>query len=137
MPRNRLLFALLILLAMAGGLLWRSRFVALSPFMTKYGGDAIWALLVFFGFGFLLRRISTFRLSLVALGFTWAIEFSQLYHAPWIDAIRGVRLGHLILGSTFNWPDLPAYAVGILIGAVVDRAIGGTHGDATARAVSP
>ena len=69
MQRNRFLYALLILLAMAGGLLWRSRFVSLSPFMTKYGGDALWALLVFFGFGFLFRRISTLRLALAALGF--------------------------------------------------------------------
>jgi hypothetical protein len=123
MGRNRILYALLILLVMAGGLLWRSRFVSMPPFMTKYGGDALWALLVFFGFGFLLRRISTPQLSIVSLGFAWAVEFSQLYHAPWIDAIRAVRLGHLVLGSTFNWPDLPAYAVGVLIGALIDRAL--------------
>lgn len=122
---------------MAGGLMWRSRFVSLSPFMTKYGGDALWALLVFFGFGFLFRRISTLRLSLVSLGFAWAVEFSQLYHAPWIDAIRAARLGHLVLGSTFNWPDLPAYVVGVLIGAVVDRAVCGTHDDAAAGTVTP
>jgi hypothetical protein len=113
----------MIPLVMAGGLLWRSRLVSLSPFMTKYGGDALWSLLVFTGFGFLFSRISTFRLSLVSLGFAWAVEFSQLYHAPWIDSIRAVRLGHLVLGSTFNWPDLPAYAVGIAIGAVVDEAL--------------
>lgn len=122
MQRNRLSYALLILLVMAGGLLLRSRFVSLPPFLTKYGGDALWALLVFFGFGFLFRRISTFRLSLVSLGFAWAVEFSQLYHAPWIDSIRALRVGHLVLGSTFNWPDLPAYALGVVIGAVVDRA---------------
>ena len=63
---------------------------------------------------------TTLRLSLVSLGFAWAIEFSQLYHAPWIDSIRAVRVGHLVLGSTFNWPDLPAYAVGVVIGALVD-----------------
>jgi hypothetical protein len=123
MQRNRSSYALLILLAMAAGLLWRSRFVSLSPFMTKYGGDALWALLVFFGFGVLFRGITTLRLSLVSLGFAWAVEFSQLYHAPWIDAIRAARVGHLILGSTFNWPDLPAYVLGVATGALIDRTL--------------
>lgn len=118
--RSRCLYALLMLLVMAGGLLWRSRFVSLPAFMTKYGGDALWALLVFFGFGFVFRRISTLRLSAVSLCFAGAIEFSQLYQAPWINSIRQMRLGHLILGSTFNWPDLPAYALGIALGAFAE-----------------
>lgn len=105
---------------MAGGILWRSRFLHLPAFLTKYGGDALWALLVFFGFGFLLRRVSTRRLALVSLGFAWAVEFSQLYHAPWIDSIRAMRIGHLVLGSTFNGPDLAAYACGIALGALLE-----------------
>ncbi len=121
--RNRLVYLLLTVLVMAVGLLWRSRFVSLSPFFTKYGGDALWALLVFFGFGILLPRITTLRLAAISLGFAWLVEFSQLYHAPWIDAIRSLRIGRLVLGSTFNWPDLPAYAVGVVIGVIVDRAL--------------
>lgn len=121
--RSRCLYALLMLLVMAGGLLWRSRFVSLPAFMSKYGGDALWALLVFFGFGFVFTRISTLRLSVISLCFAWAIEFSQLYHAPWLDAIRATRPGHLVLGSTFNWPDLPAYAFGIALGFIAERAV--------------
>lgn len=94
--------------------------------MSKYGGDALWALLVFCGFGFLFNRISTQRLSLVSLAFAWMIEFLQLYHAPWINSIRAMRLGHLGLGSTFNWPDLVAYALGIAIGALVEIRSGNT-----------
>lgn len=59
-------------------------------------------------------------ISIYALAFAWSVEFSQLYHAPWIDTIRSTRIGHLILGSTFNAPDLLAYAVGIGIGAAVE-----------------
>lgn len=118
--RNRLLYLLLAVLVMAGGLLWRSRFVSLQPFLTKYGGDALWALLVFVGFGILFPRIAPLRLAAIALGFAWLVEFSQLYHAPWIDAIRSLRIGRLVLGSTFNWPDLPAYLVGVAIGAIAE-----------------
>ena len=119
-PRARWLYAFLMVLVMATGLLWRSRYVSLPQFAAKYGGDALWALLVFLGFGFLCRQLSTTRLALIALSFSWAVEFSQLYHAPWIDGIRDTRLGALILGSTFNWPDLAAYATGVGIGAVVE-----------------
>ena len=122
MQRNRCLYALLILLVMGTGLVWRSHLLPLSPFMSKYGGDALWALLVFFGFGFVFNRISTLRLSGISLCFAWAIEFSQIYHAPWLDAIRATRPGHLVLGSTFNWPDLPAYAFGIALGFIAERA---------------
>ncbi len=58
---------------------------------------------------------------MVSLGFTWVIEFSQIYHAVWIDSIRETRIGHLILGSTFNAPDLLAYAVGIALGVMIER----------------
>jgi hypothetical protein len=58
--------------------------------------------------------------ALRALGFSWSVEVSQLYHAPWIDAIRATIPGKLVLGNTFHWPDLPAYAVGIAIGALIE-----------------
>jgi hypothetical protein len=118
--RNRPRYLLFIFVTTVSGLIWRSRLIPLTPFMSKYGGDALWALMVFFGFGFLFTRISTVRLSLVSLGFAWAIEFSQLYRTPWFDAIRATRPGHLVFGSTFNWPDLPAYAVGIALGALLE-----------------
>jgi hypothetical protein len=44
----------------------------------------------------------------LALAFSFAVEFSQLYHAPWIDALRGYRLGTLVLGDTVGWGDLAA-----------------------------
>jgi hypothetical protein len=119
-PRSRPLYALLVVLVIAAGLLWRSRFMPLPPFASKYGGDALWALVVFFGFGFLFRGISTLRLAVIALCFAWAVEFSQLYHGHWIDMIRVTRLGKLVLGSTFNWPDLAAYAFGIMLGVLME-----------------
>lgn len=118
--RSRPLYAVLIVLVISAGLLWRSSFMPLPSFLAKYGGDALWALLVFVGLGFVFNRASTLRLALGALGFSWAVEFSQLYHASWIDEIRSTLPGRLILGSTFNWPDLPAYALGIAMGAVAE-----------------
>ena len=119
--RRRPLYALLILLVIGTGLLWRSGFLPLPVSVAKYGGDALWAIVVFLGFGFLLRTTSTLRLAVIALGVAWAVEFSQLYHATWIDTIRMTTPGRLVLGSTFNGPDLAAYALGILLAALAEH----------------
>ncbi len=58
------------------------------------------------------------------MAFSVAIELSQLYHAPWIDSIRQTTLGGLILGFGFLWSDLACYAVGVVLGVLVD-VIGG------------
>ncbi len=51
LPRNRVLYAVLALAAIACGLLWRSGFMPLPPVVSKYGGDALWTLMVFVDFG--------------------------------------------------------------------------------------
>ena len=116
-PRNRVHYAGLALVVVAAGLLWRADFMPLPPWLSNNGGDALWALMVFLGFGFLLTRAPTLNLALLAAAFSWGVEFSQLYHAPWIDDIRATLPGRLILGNTFNWPDLIAYDVGVALGA--------------------
>ncbi len=119
--RSRLLYANLMVQVVMIGLLWRSRFLPLPATAAKYGGDALWAVVIFVGLGILFRSASTMRLALIALCFAWAVEFSQLYHAPWIDTVRATLPGRLVLGSTFNWPDLPAYATGIAMAAFLEH----------------
>jgi hypothetical protein len=119
--RSRVLYAALMFAVVAAGLLWRADFMPLSPVLSKYGGDALWSLMVFAGFGFLFPRASTLSLALLALGFSWCVELSQLYHAPWIGSVRATLPGRLVLGGTFNWPDLPAYALGVGFGAWLER----------------
>jgi len=116
--RNRILCAIAIMLVIGMGLLWRSGLIPLSSSASKYGGDSLWALVVFLGFGFVFRRSSTVRIALGAVCFAWSVEFLQLCHAHWIDAIRATRLGRLVLGDSFNSPDLIAYVIGIAFGAL-------------------
>ena len=123
MQRNRRLYAVAAILVVGIGLFWRSGVLPLPAFLVKYGGDSLWALVVFLGFGFVFPRTSTVRIGLLAIGFAWSVEFLQLYHAGWIDGIRATRLGRLILGNTFNSPDLLAYTVGIAVGAWGERAL--------------
>ncbi len=119
--QRRAISALAAAAVVALGLVWRSDWLPLSPFVRKYGGDALWASLVFCLVCFCRPRMKIVTAAVLALVVAVAVECSQLYHAPWIDAIRATRPGRLILGSTFNAPDIPAYALGILVGALVVR----------------
>lgn len=120
MNRQRCLYVIAMATVIAAGLWWRSAANPVAPFWHKYGGDTLWALLIFLGFRCVLIRAAILRVTLVSLTFCFAVEFSQLYHAPWIDAIRHTRLGALTLGSTFNAPDLLAYAAGVALGGGIE-----------------
>ena len=119
--RSRVWYGLLAMLVIVAGLLWRSQIIPLPPFMSKYGGDALWALMVFCGMGCVFPGLSTRAVALLALGFSCVVEFSKLYHAPWIDAFRSTLPGRLILGISFHWPNLAAYALGIALGAAAEH----------------
>lgn len=56
-----------------------------------------------------------------ALANCYTVELFQLYQAPWINSIREKPIGHLILGSAFDWLDLIAYTVGVGLGWLTDR----------------
>jgi hypothetical protein len=121
--RSRFVYAALIGTVIVSGLFTHSQIIPLPPALRKYLGDALWAAVVFFGFGFIFNRASTGTVAFSAFCFAAFIEFSQLYHAPWIDSVRATTFGVLVLGSTFNWPDFIAYAIGILLAVLVEMAI--------------
>lgn len=118
--RPRLIYGSLVLLVIVLGLLSRRFPQFLPAALGKSPGDALWALMVFLGLGFLFPRGSTLLLAAAAVAFSFAVEFSQLYHAPWIDDVRSTFIGHLVLGSGFLWADLLAYTVGVGVGALAE-----------------
>jgi len=118
--RSRLLCAVLAFGVIVLGLASRRYALLLPSFLRKSAGDSLWALMVFLLCGMLFPCRSTRWIAAVAMTFSACIEFSQIYHAPWIDAIRAYPLGHLILGSGFAWADMLSYAEGIAVGIVVE-----------------
>jgi hypothetical protein len=53
-----------------------------------------------------------------------AVELIRLVHTPWLDDFRLTLAGALLLGRIFSLWNLVAYAAGIVLGAVADRAMG-------------
>ncbi|HDR6312035.1 TPA: DUF2809 domain-containing protein [Bacillus cereus] len=114
--RNRLLYAMFTIIVIILGLSSRKLAFALPALLNDYLGDALWALMIFTGFGFLFPKIARKKLAFISLIFCYGIEVSQLYHAEWIDNIRATTLGGLVLGYGFLWSDLLAYTIGIGVG---------------------
>ena len=79
--------------------------------------------MVFLGICFIANKSKTWQISLAAITFSFAIEFSQLYQAPWINNLRHTKLGGLVLGYGFLTSDLICYTVGIAIGIILDLLI--------------
>ncbi len=126
MKRNKLLYLLLTIIVMLLGLLSR-KIEGLPEIISLYSGDILWALMVFLLFAFLFNKKSTIFIISWAIIFSYSIEISQLYHAPWIDSIRNTTLGGLILGFGFLWSDLVCYTIGIIIGIIIDIIINKTN----------
>lgn len=115
-PRSRLVYAATLLLVIAAGLASRTFGRYLPSFIAAYAGDTLYATMAFILAGLAAPRWSTVRVGVIALGACVAIEISQLYHAPWIDAIRATLPGALVLGYGFLWSDLACYSVGVAVG---------------------
>ncbi|HMG06981.1 MAG TPA: DUF2809 domain-containing protein [Mucilaginibacter sp.] len=116
MPRSRITYFVLIIATIIIGLLSRH-----FSFIPLFIGDILWALMVYFIMCFLFIRKPVKFIVIVSLAFCYAIEFSQLYKAPWINDIRHTLFGRLVLGEGFLWSDLLCYTVGVVTGVFVDR----------------
>ncbi|MDI1478720.1 DUF2809 domain-containing protein [Polyangium sp. y55x31] len=119
--RSRVLYAALVVVTIGLGLLSR-KIPGLPAWLSKGAGDALYATMSFWLAGLVAPASRTAQASIAALLFCYAVEASQLYHAPWIDAIRAMRLGGLALGHGFHAMDLIYYAVGVIVGIGIERA---------------
>lgn len=90
-------------------------------FVAQNAGDILWAMMVYYGFRFLLVRQGLLTAVLLSFLFSYGIEFSQLYQEDWINQVRGTLFGALILGKGFLAVDLIRYTTGILIAAAFDK----------------
>jgi hypothetical protein len=86
-------------------------------------GDALWAVMIFCWLGVLIPRARWATRSALALAICFAVEASQLYRAPWLDAVRGTLPGHLVLGSGFDPRDFLSYSLGVAAAVLLERAI--------------
>ncbi|MFE5208938.1 DUF2809 domain-containing protein [Streptomyces sp. NPDC056600] len=83
--------------------------------LAKYGGGALYTLLLLALVVLAAPRTTPWKAATVALAVSWAVEFSQLTGVP-AELSRHSLAARLVLGSTFNAPDLFWYVVGAAVG---------------------
>ena len=120
--RSRLGLALLSFVIIALGLASRRGYFPFPEALGNYPGDALWAWVVLLCVAWVRPSITRTQLIGWSLLIAFAIEFLQLYQAPWMQALRANKLAYLVLGNGFDPLDLLAYVVGIALGAAVDWA---------------
>jgi hypothetical protein len=81
--------------------------------------EIFWCLVV----AILIPRWSAGRIAIAVLTATCALEFLQLWHPPLLEWMRSCFVGHLVLGSYFDWSDFLYYFAGTAAGWLWLRAI--------------
>jgi hypothetical protein len=81
-------------------------------------GDALYAVLVLLVVTVVLPRLAVAPRAGLALGLCWVVELAQLTGGPAAAVAAWPPLRYL-LGTTFAWPDLLAYAAGAGVAAAV------------------
>jgi hypothetical protein len=125
--RVRAPYLALALGTIALGLVVYRRGSVLPPVARDVLGDALWAAMAAWGVGAVAPAARLPARAVAALAFCFAVELSQLYHAPGLDALRRTTMGHLVLGSGFDPRDFAAYTAGVLAAALLDGALIGRH----------
>ncbi len=88
---------------------------ALAPAVRDVLGDALWGAMIAWWVGALAPQAPRATRGAVAYATCVAVELSQRYHTPTLDAVRATRIGHMVLGSGFYPRDLAAYALGVAV----------------------
>jgi hypothetical protein len=125
MPRRlraRAAYLALALGTVALGLAVHLGGAGLGPAARDVVGDALWAAMVAWWVGAAAPDAPLRARAAIALGLSFAVEVSQLYHTSALDALRATRAGHLVLGSGFDARDLAAYGAGVVAAVLLERA---------------
>jgi hypothetical protein len=119
--RSRIVSAGLVVIAAGLGVLARRHGDLLFPDqLAGYVPEALWSMAVFAAVGLVFPAAATWQAASLGYVFSALVEFSQLYHEPWIDTLRGTPVGALALGTEFLTTDLACYAVGVVFGMLIE-----------------
>ncbi|MCS7464140.1 DUF2809 domain-containing protein [Paenibacillus doosanensis] len=118
--RIRIQYFVAVVITIILGLSSRRFADRIPELIAEHAGDMLWAAMVYFGFRFVFVRRGFILAAVLSIVFSYAVEFSQLYQAAWINRLRDTVLGALVLGKGFLPADLLRYLLGIAIACGMD-----------------
>jgi hypothetical protein len=121
--RPLLVSVLLIVITMIAGLVIRFAPLGLPASIVKYGGSALWAMMIYWMSSSVLPSWRAEYIGLLSGVVATSVEFFKLYHAPVLEAFRHTIAGVLILGHVFSFKDIAVYWIAIAIAAGLDRSL--------------
>lgn len=117
----------LIVMTMIVGLAIRFAHLGLPASIVKYGGSALWAMMIYWIASSILTSWRVKYLALFAGSMATLVEFFKLYHALSPDAFRRTLAGMLLLGRVFSFKDIAVYWIAIAIVAGLDLSLRRIH----------
>ena len=117
--RRLVLFFLLAALAVVG--YWLRFYAPIDPEWRDRSGGAAYVFFWILVYAFIRPAAPALPVALTVLFITCCLEFLQLWHPAWLEAIRRTWPGRLVLGTTFEWSDFPPYFAGAAIGFLFMR----------------
>ena len=121
MTRSRLHTFLALVLSIAFGLASRSTSTFVPEFFAVHAGDALWTVALWLSLAFVRPDARSAVLTTIALGISFLVEISQLWHPDWLDSLRATTVGALALGTDWDALDPARYTAGALLIVIVDR----------------
>jgi len=121
--RRRVRYLVLAVGTIAVGVMVHLGGTFLPPVFRDVLGDALWAMMIVWWMGVAAPRLPLRTRGLAALAVCVAVELSQCYHTPFLDALRRTLPGHLVLGSGYDPRDFLAYSAGVVLAIVLVRAL--------------
>jgi hypothetical protein len=110
---------ILILITIPVGLVWRT--LPLPFFAWKYGGSALWTVVLYASIAALLPRLRAVWVALVSALLALLVELSRLVDQPALNAFRETVAGKLLLGRYFSLKDIAAYWITIAVLFFLDQ----------------
>jgi len=89
--------------------------------IRPYGGDVLAALLVYVAFRVITQRTSSTRLAIAAFATGACLEIFQACQLPERLGLTHNAILRVAVGTTFQWGDLIAYAIGASMAWFIDE----------------
>ena len=118
--RERIIYILSLFVIIPLGLATRKFPKFFPEFIAEYGGDTLYASMVYFLISVLLPAKNYWWRISFSIAFCFIIEISQLLHPHWLELIRQTIFGKLVLGAGFLWSDLICFLIGVLLAFGLD-----------------
>jgi hypothetical protein len=115
MGKQRIIYLLLAPVVIYLAFFTRSSRPWIPGFIAEYGGDTLWAAMVFMVLRIVFVKWEPWRAAALTLAISYLCELSQLYQAEWINQLRSNFWIHVLIGGTFVWSDIGCYSTGVLL----------------------